>query len=191
MRAFRLMIRKCQCEQQLHVKHLHPIMTCGRIVLDHYAFVFLQVPTKCCCLRLGKQTRRWAAEPMAHDPNLAATGAVPKALGRPELRHAIGMHGWLKAQADKIDDAKARIIAEQMEAGPQVHPVDARGHPAVFSRIGHYTLAPGFNPGRWTTYVAGRPTVVQTQIPKQQGGVQSRSCCALTRVTVRAFRLMP
>jgi hypothetical protein len=106
------------------------------------------------------------------DHALLVTGAHPKAHGRPELRHAIGMHGWLHAQATKIDLGRKSVLESEQQPEVPNDPADTRGRPAVFKRIGPYTLAPGFNPGRWTTYVAGRPTVVPWRDNKAQACTQ-------------------
>lgn len=97
---------------------------------------------------------------MMGDAEIAKLGARPKVAPRPQTRSAIGMHGWLKSQADIIDTAKATLAEKKRLERERRGSEPGPGRDPFFQRIGGYTVAPGFNPGRWTTYVAGRPTVV-------------------------------
>ena len=100
---------------------------------------------------------------MNADEAMAGTGAVPKQYPRPWTRYGIGMHGWMKRQADRFDmlrAARQQAVLEEVASGQQ--PV--AGASTSFQRIGKSMRAPGFNPSRWTTFICGRPTVVTRMI---------------------------
>jgi len=76
-------------------------------------------------------------------------------------------------QADRIDEERMQKFAQKLEEQAQrQQPTGARGEAESFERIGNATRVPGFNPMRWTTFICGRPTVVdpcpnETSHPQQ------------------------
>jgi len=92
----------------------------------------------------------------------AVLGATAKRYPRPGSRYGIGMHGWMRRQADRFDMLRSIRGTAALEARRAAGPGSSQDQPPQFTRVGPMTRAPGFNPSRWTTFICGRPVVVRT-----------------------------
>ncbi len=113
----------------------------------------------------------------------SALGATAKRYPRPGSRYGIGMHGWMRRQADRFDMLRSIRGQPAMEASRAAGSGSSQDPAPPFTRVGPMTRAPGFNPSRWTTFICGRPVVVRTIPHIKTLSIACVSTCG------RAFRL--